>query len=115
MVCIRPNIALAIGVVIPFLSNLGKEHWIAVEWIFRYIRDASIIYLYFGNGKLILDGYTHSDMAHDLDSRESISGYLMNFLGEQCHGSLGYKNILLDSLKRSCILQLQKLKKNFYG
>lgn len=29
-VCIRPDIAHAVGVVSRFLSNLGREHWAAV-------------------------------------------------------------------------------------
>ncbi|KAA0047976.1 Integrase, catalytic core [Cucumis melo var. makuwa] len=37
--------------------------------------------LTFGDGKLVLVGYTDSDMAGDLDSRKSTSGYLMTFVG----------------------------------
>ena len=33
MVCTRPDITHAVGVVSRFLSNLGKEHWNAVKWI----------------------------------------------------------------------------------
>ena len=38
MVCTRPDIAHAVGVVSRFLSNLGKEHWEAVKWILRYLK-----------------------------------------------------------------------------
>lgn len=31
MVCMRPDIAQAVGVVSRYLSNLGKEHWEAVK------------------------------------------------------------------------------------
>ena len=34
MVCMRPYIAHAVGVVSCFLSNPGKDHWEAVKWIF---------------------------------------------------------------------------------
>ena len=37
--------------------------------------------LCFGNGKAMLDGFTDSDMAGDVDSRKSTSGYLMTFAG----------------------------------
>ncbi|GKE93370.1 hypothetical protein Tco_1574465 [Tanacetum coccineum] len=37
MVCTRPNLAHAVGVVSRFLSNPGKKHWEAVKWIFRYL------------------------------------------------------------------------------
>ncbi|CAH9100551.1 unnamed protein product [Cuscuta europaea] len=41
MVCTRPDIAHAVGVVNHFLSNPGKKHWEAVKWILRYLRGTS--------------------------------------------------------------------------
>ena len=38
MVCTRPDIAHALGVVSRFISNLGRQHWEAVKWILRYLR-----------------------------------------------------------------------------
>ena len=35
--------------------------------------------LCFGYDKAILDGFTDSDMVGDVDSRKSISGYVMTF------------------------------------
>ena len=81
MVCTRPDIAHAVGVVSRFLSNPGKEHWAAVKWILRYLRGTSKLCLCFGNNKPMLNGYTDSDMAGDIDSRKSTSGYLMEFAG----------------------------------
>lgn len=79
MVCTRPDIAHAVGVVSRFLSNPGKEHWIAVKWIFRYLRGTSKLCLCFGSSKPVLVGYTDADMAGDVDSRKSTSGYLIAF------------------------------------
>lgn len=81
MVCTRPDIAHAVGVVSRFLSNPGKEHWAAVKWILRYLRGTSRICLCFGRGEPMLDGYTDSDMAGDVDSRKSVSGFMMTFAG----------------------------------
>jgi hypothetical protein len=36
MVCTRPDIAHAVGVVSRYMNNPGKEHWMAVKWILRY-------------------------------------------------------------------------------
>ena len=47
MVCTRPDIAHAVGVVSRFLSNPGKQHWEAVKWIFRYLRRTSKLCLSF--------------------------------------------------------------------
>ncbi|CAN6804119.1 unnamed protein product [Brassica oleracea] len=56
MVCTRPDLAYAVGVVSRFLSNPGREHWNAVN-------------------------YTDSDMSGDADSSKSTSGYLVTFAG----------------------------------
>lgn len=55
MVCIRPDIAHAVGVVSRYLSNPGKELWNPVKWIFRYLKGTSRLCQCFGNGKTMLD------------------------------------------------------------
>jgi ABC-type protease/lipase transport system fused ATPase/permease subunit len=37
MVCTRLDIAHAMGVVRRYMNNLGKEHWMEVKWIPRYL------------------------------------------------------------------------------
>ncbi|GLT26815.1 hypothetical protein SLA2020_018570 [Shorea laevis] len=81
MVCTRPDIAHAVGVVSRFLSDPGKIHWEAVKWIFRYLRGTTKLCLTFGQTEAILKGYTDADMAGDLDDRKSISRYLFTFAG----------------------------------
>jgi Reverse transcriptase (RNA-dependent DNA polymerase) len=51
MVCTRPDIAHAVGVVSRFLSNLEKQHWEAVKWILRYLRGTSKLCLSFEKGE----------------------------------------------------------------
>ena len=41
MVCIRPDIAHVVGVVSRYMNNPGKEHWMAVKWILRYLRGTT--------------------------------------------------------------------------
>eukprot|EP00253_Pinus_taeda_P002686 PITA_02686 len=55
MVCTRPDIAHAVGVLSRFMSKPGKEHWTTVK---RF-----------------------SDWAGDLDQRRSTSGYVFNLFG----------------------------------
>nr|GEW73389.1 retrovirus-related Pol polyprotein from transposon TNT 1-94 [Tanacetum cinerariifolium] len=81
MVCTRPDLAHAVGVVSRFLSNPGKKHWEAVKWIFRYLRGTSKLDITFGNKKPTLVGYTDSDLAGNKDNMKSTSGYLMTFAG----------------------------------
>jgi transposase InsO family protein len=81
MVCTRPDIAHAVGVVSRFMSNPGKKHWEAVKWIFRYLRGTSKLGITFGDEKPMLVCYTDSDMAGNKDNMKSTSGYLMTFAG----------------------------------
>ena len=79
MVCTRPDITHAVGVVSQFLSNPNKKHWSTMKWILRYLKGTSSFNLCFGNNKPVLDGYTDAYMAGDVDFRKSTSRYLMKF------------------------------------
>ena len=81
MVCTRPDIAYAVGVVSRFMTNPGKAHWEAVKWILRYLKGTSTSCLCFGSGDPVLQGYTNADYAGDKDRRKSTSGYLMTYAG----------------------------------
>jgi hypothetical protein len=71
MVCTRPDIAHVVSVV------SGKEHWVAVKRIFRYLRGtADVGLIYGGKGESFVAGYSDSDYAADLDTRRSLTGYV---------------------------------------
>lgn len=38
MICSRPDLTHVVSVVSSFMSKSGKEHWLVVEWILRYLR-----------------------------------------------------------------------------
>ena len=54
MVCTRPDIAHAVGVVSRYMSNPGKQHWLAVKWILRYLRGTTSQALCFGGSNTTL-------------------------------------------------------------
>jgi hypothetical protein len=81
MVCTRPDIAHAVGVVSRYMNNPGKEHWEAVKWILRYLRGTTTHALCFGGSDTFLQGYVDSDMAGDKDSRRSTTGYVFTIGG----------------------------------
>eukprot|EP00253_Pinus_taeda_P019651 PITA_19651 len=86
MVCTRPDIAHAMGVLSKFMSKPGKEHWTAVERFFRYLRGTNDYGLcYQGRPGLdrVLDihGFVDADWVGDLDQRISTSGYVFNLFG----------------------------------
>ena len=81
MVCTHPhkNIAHSVGVVSRFLANLNKQHWQAVKWISRYLKGTSNYCLCFGNNNVVLEGYIDVNMARDVDTIKSTTGYLCTF------------------------------------
>ena len=74
VVCTRPDIAHAVGVVSRYMANPGKEHWEAVKWLLRYLRGTSSTSLCFGKGKVTLQGFVDADLGGDVDSSKSTSG-----------------------------------------
>jgi hypothetical protein len=54
MVCTRPDIAHAVGVVRRYMNNPGKEHWEVVKCILRYLRGTTIHALCFGGSDTFL-------------------------------------------------------------
>ena len=80
MVCTRPDIAHAVGVVSRYMVNPGKEHWEAVKWLLRYLRGTSSTSLC-GKGKVTLQGFVDADLGGDVDSSKSTSGYIYTIGG----------------------------------
>ena len=54
MVCTRPDISHAVGVVSRYMNNPGKEHWMAVKWILRYLKGTTNQELCFGGSNIAL-------------------------------------------------------------
>ena len=61
MLCTRPDICFAVGLVSCYQSNLGPTHWRAVKRIFRYLYGTSGLVLYYQGGDIKLRGYTVAD------------------------------------------------------
>jgi hypothetical protein len=86
MVCTRPNIPHAVGVLSGYMSKPGKEHWKIVKRVFMYLHGTTSYGLCY-QGRPILDrvlfihGFVDADWAGDLDSRRSTSGYVFKLFG----------------------------------
>ena len=74
MLCTRPDICFAVGMVSRFQSDPSEEHWIAVKHIFKYLRRIRDYMLVFQDESLVPIGYTDSDFQSDRESRKSTSG-----------------------------------------
>ena len=86
MVCTRPDIAHAVGVLSKYMSKPGKDHWTAVNRVFRYL-CGTINYGFCYQGRPRLDRvvdihvFVDTDSAGDLDHKRSTSGYVFNLFG----------------------------------
>ncbi|KAJ0726248.1 putative RNA-directed DNA polymerase [Helianthus annuus] len=76
MVCTRPDIAHAVGVVSRFMSNPGREHWEAVKWVLRYLKGTSKMGMRFKGKDVVLKGYTDADLGGCKDTFKSTTGYV---------------------------------------
>ncbi|PKI50103.1 hypothetical protein CRG98_029499 [Punica granatum] len=81
MVCTKPDIAHAWGVVSRYMSNPGKQHWEAIKWIFIYLQGTTERALCFEGENMVLNGYVDADLAGDLDKRKSTTEYVFTFSG----------------------------------
>ncbi|KAL0298882.1 UNVERIFIED_CONTAM: Retrovirus-related Pol polyprotein from transposon TNT 1-94 [Sesamum radiatum] len=75
MMCTRPDLCVAVGIVSRYHRNPGPEHWIAVKRILRYLKGTSYMALCYHGGSLKLVGYSDADGSADRDERKSTSGY----------------------------------------
>ncbi|KAE8732640.1 hypothetical protein F3Y22_tig00001818pilonHSYRG00042 [Hibiscus syriacus] len=79
MVCTRPDISQAVGVVSRYMHDPGEGHWQAVKWILRYLQQTVDVGLVFEQDEALgqcMVGYVDSNYAGDLDKRRSTTGYL---------------------------------------
>ena len=58
MLCTRPDVCFAVGMVSRYQSNLGLDHWVAVKLILKYFRRTRNYMLVYSSRDLIPIGYT---------------------------------------------------------
>ncbi|CAA7038049.1 unnamed protein product [Microthlaspi erraticum] len=82
MICTRPDVAYAIGLVSRFMSNPGNVHWTAIRWLLKYLKGMQDKKLVFTKGSdFRVEGFSDSDYAGDKDRRRSITGYVFRVGG----------------------------------
>ena len=68
-VCTCPDIAYIVGLLGRYLSNHGKDHWIATKRVMRYLQRTN----YRKTDQLEIIGYSDSDFARCRDNMKSTS------------------------------------------
>ena len=74
MLCTRPDVCFAVGMVSRYQANPGTKHWQAVKHILKYLKRTRDYMLVYSGGDLTPIGYTDSDFQTCKDSRKSTSG-----------------------------------------
>ena len=91
MVCTRPDILYAVGLVSRYMANPGRAHWFAVKGILRYLQGTLDIGLVFEKEQnLKVCGFVDSDYAGDRDKCRSTSGYCFTLSG----GPISWRSML---------------------
>ena len=67
-----------------FMANPGRAHCEAIKSILRYLKGTKGQYLRYGKGSLELKGFCDSDMAGDVDTHKSTSGYVYTLVSGAC-------------------------------
>ena len=89
-VCTRLDIAYIVGMLGSYLSNPGKDHWIAAKRVMRYLQRTKDYKLTYRNlDQLEIIGYSDSDFAGCRDSMKSTSGYIYLLVG----GAISWKSV----------------------
>jgi hypothetical protein len=96
MICTRPDLAHAVSVVSKYMVNTGKQHWDAVKWIFKYLKDTTDYGITFVRQKsdLSVVRYVDADYAGDLDDRRSTTGYVFTLIG----GPIYWKSMIQSTV-----------------
>ena len=86
MLSTRVDIVCAMGVLRRYMSKLGKEHWIVVNRVFRYLcgtKDHAISHQERDRANKVLDVHVFVDInwVGDMDHIRSTSGYVFNLFG----------------------------------
>lgn len=81
MICTRPDIAQAVGVISRHMANPSGHHGKIVKRILRYIRGTSNVALCYGGLEFTIKGYVDSNFTRDLDKRKSTISYVFTLAG----------------------------------
>ena len=70
MLCTRPDVSYALSVTSKYHSDPRMGHWVAVKNILKYLRTKDVFLIY-GDGDLIVEGYSDTSFQSDRDDSKS--------------------------------------------
>ena len=97
MICSCLDLSYVVSVVSRYMVNPSKEHWKAVQWIFRYLLGSSNVCFHFRNARCDVIGYVDFDFAGDLDKRRSLTVYVFTIRGCAINSKATLQTIVMFS------------------
>ncbi|KAL0404280.1 UNVERIFIED_CONTAM: Retrovirus-related Pol polyprotein from transposon TNT 1-94 [Sesamum radiatum] len=79
--CTRPDVAYALSITSRYQACAGEAHWSAVKSILKYLRRTKDLFLIYGGGELILEGYSDASFQSDDDDAKSQSSFVFKLNG----------------------------------
>jgi hypothetical protein len=82
MVCTRPDIAAAVGILCRFMENPGVEHWNGAMRIIQYLKKTRLTGITFNKKNTTqIHGFCDADWAGDADDNKSTTGWIFLLSG----------------------------------
>ncbi|KAL0458337.1 UNVERIFIED_CONTAM: Retrovirus-related Pol polyprotein from transposon TNT 1-94 [Sesamum latifolium] len=86
--CTRPDVAYALSVMSRYQACAGEAHWSTVKIILKHLKRTKDMFLIYGGGELILEGYSNISFQSDNVDAKSQSGIVFKLNG----GVVAWKN-----------------------
>ncbi|KAL0455123.1 UNVERIFIED_CONTAM: Retrovirus-related Pol polyprotein from transposon RE2 [Sesamum latifolium] len=79
--CTMPDIAYSLSVTSRYQACAWEAHWSAVKSILKYLKRTKDMFLIYGGGELILEGYSDASFQSDDDDAKFQSGFVFKLNG----------------------------------
>ncbi|KAL0451323.1 UNVERIFIED_CONTAM: Copia protein [Sesamum latifolium] len=76
----RPDVTYALSVTSRYQACVGEAHWGTVKSILKYLKRTKDMFLIYGSGELILEGYSDASFQSDDDDAKSQSGFVSSLM-----------------------------------
>ena len=111
MLCTRPDVSYALSVTSRYESDPGMGHWVVVKTILKYLRRTKDVFLIYGDGDLIMEGYSDASFQSDRDDSKSQSGYVFTLKGGAVSWKSSKQEMIADSTTDSEYIAASKAAK----
>ena len=101
MLCTRPDVSYTLSVTSRYQSDPGMGHWVAVRNILKYLRRTKDVFLIYGDGDLIVEGYSDVSFQSNRDDSKSQSGYMFTMNGGAVSWMSSKQETTMDSTTES--------------